>query len=134
MIIFTTQLHVHDVIAINSSICTNSYVILSHLRLKGILWFKCDIPQPKLSRYVTTTLVYYNFLVKCAITFHWNAYNFRIGNISTKKPIPILDAYVDIEYSRTSIIWISIIRTLGYPNAILNYKIPKDDLTFCRNK
>ena len=30
--------------------------------------------------------------------------------------------------SRTSIIRISIIRTLGYPNAILNFKIPKDAL------
>ena len=30
------------------------------------------------------------------------------------------------EYSRTLIIRISINRTLGYPNAISNYKIPKD--------
>ena len=38
------------------------------------------------------------------------------------------------KYSKTSIIGISIIRTLRYPNAILNYKIPKDDLIFCKNK
>ena len=33
------------------------------------------------------------------------------------------------KYSRTSII-----RTLGYPNAISNFKIPKDDLIFCKTK
>ena len=32
-------------------------------------------------------------------------------------------------HSRTSII-----RTLGYPNAALNFKIPKDDLIFCKTK
>ena len=37
-------------------------------------------------------------------------------------------------YSRTSIIRISIIRTLGYPNANINFKIPKDDLIFCKTK
>ena len=37
-------------------------------------------------------------------------------------------------YSRTSIIWISIILTLGYPNAILNFEIPKDALIFCKTK
>ena len=30
-------------------------------------------------------------------------------------------------YSRTSIIRISIIRTLGYPNTIVNVEIPKDN-------
>ena len=35
-------------------------------------------------------------------------------------------------YSRTSIIQFSIIRTLGYPNAILNFKIQKDSLIFCK--
>ena len=34
-------------------------------------------------------------------------------------------------YSRTSIIRISIIWTLGYPNTIPNFKIPKHDLIFC---
>ena len=35
------------------------------------------------------------------------------------------------KYSRTSIIRISIIRTLSYPNAISNFTIPKYDLIFC---
>ena len=38
------------------------------------------------------------------------------------------------KYNRTSIIQISIIRTLGYLNTISNFKIPKDDLTFCKTK
>ena len=37
-------------------------------------------------------------------------------------------------YSRTSVIWISIIRTLSYLNAILNFIIPKDDLIFLQNQ
>ena len=36
--------------------------------------------------------------------------------------------------SRTLIIRISIIRTFCYPNAILNFKIPKDNLVFCKTK
>ena len=37
-------------------------------------------------------------------------------------------------YSRILIIRISIIRTLVYPNTILNFKIPKDTLIFCKPK
>ena len=29
---------------------------------------------------------------------------------------------------------LSIIQTLGYPNAISNFKIPKDNLIFCKTK
>ena len=35
---------------------------------------------------------------------------------------------MNVIYSRTSIIRISIIQTLGYPNV----KIPKDSLNFCK--
>ena len=35
-------------------------------------------------------------------------------------------------YSRTLIIRIFIIQTLGYPKAISNFKIPKDRLIFCK--
>ena len=48
-------------------------------------------------------------------------------------PCTLVNKYSTI-YSRTSIIRISIIRTLSYPNAILNFKIPKDALIFCKTK
>ena len=39
--------------------------------------------------------------------------------------------YWYISSKRTSVIRISIIRTLGYPNAIMNVEIPKDSSIFC---
>ena len=37
-------------------------------------------------------------------------------------------------YSRTLIIWIFIIGIFGYPNSILNFKVPNDNLIFCKIK
>ena len=52
--------------------------------------------------------------------------------ISGKSQVHMLQ--VTSMYGRTSIIRISIIRTLGYLNAIFNFKIPKNNLIFCKTK
>ena len=39
-----------------------------------------------------------------------------------------------LQYSRTSIIQISIIRILGYLNTIINVEISKDSSIFCKTK
>ena len=91
----------------------------------------------QLKRYITLAMYSYHHEVTCIYNkIHKTIFCLQTNKVLVKRSqfVQSLKLYIIYIYSRTSIIRISIIRTLSYPNTISNFRIPIDGLIFCKTK